>query len=413
MKDDDVHRTYRALGYDEVNAEILTDFAREEKAASLMSGPLGKRYADEVISDDTLRDELEGELGDRGKADELTSAARKRRNRALLIREYKSGLATRDELRERAKAAGVEEGMIDRWLGTIAPTRETKRFIRDYVSFTKSAAETIDRLKGVGYSDDAAAAVLKEVDDDFWERQINECEKSIKKRFFRFEIESVQAERELQNLGRPAPYTDIILRGWHCTRQARGRDLPTATLCLLLQRGAITQGEMFRRLQAAGWSDSEALEILENCQHKIGEKLSAELLKDAKAQAAAAAKGLKAAEKRRKEIERQQAARAKAGEAGRKKSQAIAKAKIKAAHRWEQRIEGDIGDAVDAVEAAYQHARRGLGLTPDVAIKVVEEAVKTAKGLSKQGLLAHITDAVLAFAGVSDGDSAGRNGDAT
>jgi hypothetical protein len=138
-----------------------------------------------------------------------------------------------------------------------------------------------------GSADDADAAVGRAAIIRRAESR-KRCIAAYRKRYLVGEYDYGDSVGRLVNQGVDSADAQVIVQGWKCERDARGKEFSSSQLCEFLEAGFITPAEFVRRLQRLDWGYDDAVMVLRACQRRLGIKmLNREASELKKAQAAA------------------------------------------------------------------------------------------------------------------------------
>lgn len=216
------------------------------------------------------------------------------------------------------------------------------------------------------------------------------CVAAARKRFFSGDYDASQALAQLQNLGIDPSFANLIVAGWQCEVDARGKDLNAITVNQLYEAGLIDEGNYVKRLRTLGISQDDAVLLLRLIQRKLN-------IKATKAQADAIRKEQSAADRLARTLARQarqQQRQTQTQNNGIAKMQAAkvirGRRLIEAGEKFSTHSGLSLADAIQFVQATYNSALSNALVTNDEAIV----AIVTIAGDKQITTQAQFTDAL-------------------
>lgn len=195
-------------------------------------------------------------------------------------RAYEVGVFSDAETLAAYRALGYDDPTTDKLLLFTQRLRQRRwnddRAAREYGTGLANRAESRADLTGRGCPATVADAAL---DHNFTRLKFasrEACKRSLRRRLLSFEIEAPEAIASLTQLGLDPDQSRVIVDGWVCEREFRGKHLSAQQLCGLADDGLITGTDFFDRLRRAGWDALDARSIVAQCQLKVGRRQARE-----------------------------------------------------------------------------------------------------------------------------------------
>jgi hypothetical protein len=235
---EDVKKAYRDLGYDDLNAERLTEFT--------------VRYEDR---DGESKQEKYREIS----AD-------------FVKRAYKKRFITRGEAETRLMNLRYTHEDVEFMLSIIDAERELERspdydaeYVRDMRSLIESAytkrllsrQDAIAGLKRIGFSDNECNLLLSVLDVHNADKDKEEKLKIIESAYVSRAISYVDAVAAVGRLGVTGAEQERLFDVWDMMRDTRDRRLTEAQYRMAMQRGIITQEQYVENLRGLGYTEAD------------------------------------------------------------------------------------------------------------------------------------------------------------
>lgn len=158
-----------------------------------------------------------------------------------------------------------------------------------------SRAGAIKAMEDVGYRREEAEAEIAYCELDGQVQEAKLVLRAVRRAYLQGELTDPQVSEHLARAGILPERTAQVLRRWRLERAGQSREATASQLCQWLAAGLVTPAQMLARLQALGYSSSDALRILTQCQTGVREQSAKEAAKAAAAVARERAKAAKAA----------------------------------------------------------------------------------------------------------------------
>jgi len=197
------------------------------------------------------------------------------------------------------------------------------------------------------------------------------CIKAFHKRFMQGDFDDQKAIQLIVNQGVQLETATVIVEGWKCERDARGKLFSAQQLASLYADGLIDETDYVRRAVRLGWDQEDAVIMLRQVQRRQGIKA-----------ATAQQKELAAEQRAQDKLARQLRSAARSADvAARRQATDISKARsvrdlrikrvLAAAVKFAEHSGMEIPDAIVAVRSIYNAALNDFPVTPAEAIQAL------------------------------------------
>lgn len=144
--------------------------------------------------------------------------------------------------------------------GTAGPPKRLTEaeIVSMYEDGSLSKSQTVTKLVGIGYKKADATALINDADTRAAAKRMSTLITSVKTQYERFQIDSETATSDLTSIGVAADRAAELVKGWTTVRLPGVKRLTEAQIIRLLRLKKIGSTEAVTRLQADGYSETDA-----------------------------------------------------------------------------------------------------------------------------------------------------------
>lgn len=376
ITEDQVRSSYWDQGYSDDNANILTAFTVKLRNQAAIGHRAIKQWAKFQLSYGDARQQMV----DDGLPASVVDAAFKfvsgTFSTSWPVRAFIAGDMPSAEVRTTLQDWGVNADSIETILASAAPNVRTNTATVRYAGGTMDYETAIGTMKDYGMAESRADKLLDRIDAKIEASQAVACTNAIKHRFLLGEIDADTTEQQLQNNNIVADRAASLVSGWGCEKSANGKAVPTAELCGWLSNGTIGPLEFVQRLIRIGYNPKDAANILGDCQGKINLRQQQQVMKQAKANAAAIAKQVRQAKMIDAQLQRESAAITRAAKQAKVARDRRTKQIANIVEKLYKKSYGDVYTTQTDVNALYTLIRDSYALNPDETIAAMMQGAE-------------------------------------
>lgn len=230
LKRDEVLASYQKLGYNDANAEVMTDFS--------------ERLKNERIFND--RD----------------------------VRLFKKAIIDETELKERLDEKGFKDKFIKTVIFDIRSEWALEKGLRKYKSDQWDRTETEEFFDVVELDTDAYTRLLDEIDEGRKNESAKVCAAALQKRFLMGEFDADMLAAELGELEIGQRRIKEMVKAAECLLSAQGKQLSLSQLCTEFKNGALQPLGFKDRLLNLGYDEDDAWILVTQCMTVHGQSLA-------------------------------------------------------------------------------------------------------------------------------------------
>lgn len=312
--------------------------------------------------------------------DKFLAISHRRLRLVDIRRAFEIGSITRERVKEFYRELGYTEENAE-----ILTKFAEKKKLRDgtkhsavarYAAGEINTADMMTELADDGFTPADIDKIKAKAIRRFYFKSTAKCMVAVRKRMLLHELTPDEARAEIVRRGLDGEQASMIAAGWECESKAMGRELSSAQLISMFADGLITEEELLKRLQRAGYSEGDAIRIAVQATKNIGLRLAKDDAKRQKEQEKNLAKQMRENDKLQKDIER----RAKNAAAAAKTASAAKVRREKQLSSSSRMLASKCGydtlHAYDLLASCVPNLRSKFGFTPDEAMQVITVAVE-------------------------------------
>jgi hypothetical protein len=371
MNDDDVLYGMQQIGYSDENAAIMLRFFRKLRNDAAVGNKAIKLWLKFAIDGATARQRMIGDglppevVTDAMEAASIgfksSYAANAFKNGEIPRNRFITGLVRHGVSIEIANAIADQLGYA---IKAVPPILEYEAGLIEADAAIKSATE-------YGMAIDRAEAMIGMVDTKIDRKGALACQSGVKHEFVHGAIDANDAVAKLTGFGITKSRAIKLVGWWNCERISTGKTVATATLCEWRARGAIGPVEFLDRLVSIGYKREDALQLITDCEIRVGSRRAKEdrqRIEDIAKQKAKAASDQQKAEK---QIEQVQAKAKRAADAAKATALRRQNQLLKAADKVIRKCDCEVSVAVHFVSAEKARLQTQYGLTLDESLQAL------------------------------------------
>ena len=181
------------------------------------------------------------------------------------------------------------------------------------------------------------------------------CSRSIRRRFITGELDKIDTQQALTNLGLDPDQAVQLSEAWACERASKGKAFSGSQLCKLFEQGLISGPDFVGRLERVGWDRDDAIKLFATCSNDLQRKRQLEDLKRIRQEQAEADKQERLKEKMANKLKQEAGDQLRRAENLRRINLAREKAIIDAGGSYSQRTGSDLSESVIHAKNIYRN----------------------------------------------------------
>lgn len=380
LKEEELAPAYRQLGYSDETSDLLADFTKRLRIASLPNHRAIKLWIRGTITAAEVKERLAADGIPVHDIDRAMQDSEAQFASGPIAAAYVKAYLSRDTFISLLTERGVTQAGASNIADVLALKRIDALPIKDYIAGAIDREEVEAAMQADGLNSNIANHLLEAADRSIENAFIVSCQRGIKRRYLLGELDTEEAQAELTNRGTTLARANKLIDWWSCERSATSKAISASKLCHWLSLGAITSTDFDRRLRRLGYSDADAALMVEDCLTGISVKRLADAKKEAKQHVAESERAARALRRAEAAAARLAASQAQAATKARQTRMNRERQLLSASQKLAAKCECDLLEALNKAKDAYSRIQREFGLSPDETLQVMLSAVEEWQG---------------------------------
>lgn len=405
LKEEELGPAYRQLGYSDETSDLLADFTKRLRIASLPNHRAIKLWIKGTITAAEVKERLSADGIPVHDIDRAMQDSEVQFASGPIAAAYVKAYLSRDTFIQLLTERGVTAAGASSIADILALKRIDALPIKDYIAGAIDREEVEAAMQADGLNSNIADHILQAADRSIENAFIVSCQRGIKRRFLLGELDAEEATTELTNRSTTLARANKLIEWWGCERSATSKAISASKLCHWLSIGAITSTDFDKRLRRLGYSAADAALMVEDCLTGISVKRLADAKKEAKQHVAENLRAARALQRAEAAAARLAASQAQAATKARQTRMNRERQLLSASQKLAAKCECDLLESLNKAKDAYSRIQREYGLSPDETLQAMLSAVEEWQGTDIDDIDAVFNAFAQQAAGVESADA--------
>lgn len=376
----DVTKRLKQVGYNDDDANKLSDLFDDEKKDAISDRKPIKQWKQELISRQDASAKLKKYGYEQADIDEALDKIEPSFVDSKAAKQFKAGVISKKQFDNRLTKAGLGFAAIDSIAKQLSPPLGQSIALVRFRSYQTSEQDFVAELRDEGFSDDESIDVASREHKRLSARLQAACVKGIRRQFMTAAVNRAQAAQMLTGRGLAFQWSNEIIDGWECEKDALGKEFTLSQLSKLYERGVINDFSLRDRIGRVGYDEDDSALLAYDIAVGVNERRAREMAKVAKERGVAIEKAQRESEKLAKATEKRQSEMQKRSELARKANAKREAIVLDIAGDYAAIHEMDTLRAIEIVKGMYAILRQGPTASPDERLQALAKAVAGSTG---------------------------------